>query len=833
MPSSPSGPAPMGGTVLERVLTWVESTPDAPAVIDADDTSTTYGALWERALHFAGQLQIEPGEPIGVRTARSADLPAAFLAILLAGGVYVPLNPDDNDEYVEGLLDRVGARSVFEVTSQGLTLRHRGAQPVRSFHSDDAQDRPIYVMFTSGSTGRPKAVVTTHRGVLQLVDERDFDQIEAGGRMGNASNQMFDATTWEIWVALCNGATIVVIETEDLLSHERLERRIADQSITCLFLSTSLFNHHARVNPGLFGGLTSLAVGGEALHPAHIRSVLTSPSPPRRLLNGYGPTECTTFSTWGLVEEVPEGATTVPIGRPFARTEVAIVDQDGRPLPDGEVGELWIGGDGVALEYLDQEEQTAERFPCVALPGFAATRWFRSGDLAYVDTTGRLICLGRADRQVKILGQRVEISEIEERIGSCRGVAHVAIIDERTNNSTRLVAFIVRNEAPLDRPAINQQLRGIIEGSVVPARLLVIDQIPLTKNGKLDGDELRRIAARSLEEAVGSETTSTQRDDLEPFVLACASEVLGVDVRALDEDLAVLGLDSLALVELMVLLSEGGFGDATAWLPPGDLTPLSLIAALRESRRRERSDLVELNVAAEGPPWFCFPGAGDTALSFRPLAQQAPDRPIVVVEPHGMHTEGGPDRTVEAAARRALPGILDRAGDGPIVLLGFSSGGVLAYEVAQQLVELGVTPRVVLADTIFPGSLFMPPLKRWGRTVVRLKALRDARRIAAGHGGLALYRAVNKVQIASMFRYRAAPPRFAVLWCHIQPAEGLAPWSFDDPHVTYVTASGEHLTMMKDPHVGDLARKVCEWEVEPDRASVRDPRRSPPAEHQR
>ena len=152
---------------------------------------------------------------------------------------------------------------------------------------------------------------------------------------------------------------------------------------------------------------------------------------------------------------------------------------------------------------------------------------------------------------------------------------------------------------------------------------------------------------------------------------------------------------------------------------------------------------------------------------------------------------------------------------------------------AQQLVELGVTPNVVLADTIFPGSPLMPPLKLWGRTALRLQALRGARRIAAGNGGLALYRAINKVQIASMYRYEAAPPRFAVLWCHIQSAEGLAPWSFDDPHVTYVTASGEHLTMMKDPHVGDLAQKVCEWEVEPDRASARDPRRSPPAEHQR
>src|SRR5690606_24002794 len=274
-----------------------------------------------------------------------------------------------------------------------------------------------YVMYTSGSTGMPKGVKVPQRAISRLVLNTDYVRLGADDAVAQASNISFDAATFEIWGALLNGARLVLLPLEVVLDWRRLETAIREQGITTLFLTTSLFNAHAAAGPGMFGLLPCLLIGGEAADPAILLRVASSASPPRRLVNGYGPTETTTFATaWDipldaarLARETDLG---VPIGRPIANTSCHVLDGDGRPQPIGVVRELFLSGPGVAHGYLGRANATRERF--VSAPaGEDGPIQYRTGDLVRWRNDGVLLYCGRNDRQVKIRGYRIEPGEIE------------------------------------------------------------------------------------------------------------------------------------------------------------------------------------------------------------------------------------------------------------------------------------------------------------------------------------------------------------------------------------------------------------------------------------
>lgn len=283
--------APTLGFVQAQAL----ARPVAPAIFEADGSTVTFGELWRRAEDLSDRLDIEFGEITGVCLARSAEVVVAMMAVMLRGGVYAPFSPDDPPLRTENLQNRIGVRRV--ITSDGhrtgVLSRDVPDAPVLEMSGDPAE-RPIYVMWTSGSTGEPKAVVVPHRGVLRLIRERDFMDIGANDRLVFASNSMFDAATWEIWASLGNGAGLVVISPEDLVDAGRLRARFEETGVTRAFITTSLFNHLVRSDPTMFGSLVSVAVGGEPLNPAVMRTVLESGAAPTHLINVYGPTECTT-----------------------------------------------------------------------------------------------------------------------------------------------------------------------------------------------------------------------------------------------------------------------------------------------------------------------------------------------------------------------------------------------------------------------------------------------------------------------------------------------------------------------------------------------------------
>ncbi|HKV13018.1 MAG TPA: condensation domain-containing protein, partial [Thermoanaerobaculia bacterium] len=340
---------PRERTIPELFEEQADRTPDLPAV-SWDGRSFTYAELRRRARGLAARLgNLEPEARVAVLSGRSPELVTALLAILYAGGVYVPLDPEYPAERRAFLLRDSGARVLLtsrDLQLDGDELPDAGFMPVPV-----SPDSLAYVIYTSGSTGQPKGVAVPHRAVVRLVRDTDYVRLGPGDRVAQASNASFDAATFEIWGALLNGAELVGMDREATLSPARLATALRERRIDSLFLTTALFNRIAAETPDAFATARDLLFGGEAVDPGAVRLVLEHGAP-RRLLHVYGPTENTTFSTWHPVSAVPAGAVTVPIGGPIAHTTVRLLDRELRPVPVGSPGEICLGGDGLARGYL-------------------------------------------------------------------------------------------------------------------------------------------------------------------------------------------------------------------------------------------------------------------------------------------------------------------------------------------------------------------------------------------------------------------------------------------------------------------------------------------------
>ncbi|WP_031282509.1 non-ribosomal peptide synthetase, partial [Photorhabdus temperata] len=432
-----------------------EKTPKALALI-AGDKSLSYRELNTRANRLARQLieqGIRPGDQVALLLERSIELVVAQLAVLKASAVYVPVDPDVPDERKNWLISDCTARLLLIDTRTeipaGLAVPLCRLSDEKNTNSEQDGINPdlprssaalAYIMYTSGSTGTPKGILVPHRAVIRLVVNNGYAEIGPDDRVAFTANPAFDAGTFEVWAPLLNGGTLVVIDHTTLLTPPELVRALQTHHITVLSLVVGLFNRLAAALSPILPQIKLLIVGGDALDPYVISQVLNT-RPPQRLLQAYGPSEGTTFTTTYRIDALAPGATHIPIGRPIANTRVYLLDAERQPVPLGVTGEIYIGGDGVACGYLNRPELTAERFLVDPFSDAPDAQMYRTGDLARYLPDGNLEFLGRNDQQVKIRGFRIEPGEIEARLMECPAVREAAVLALGDGPDKRLVAY--------------------------------------------------------------------------------------------------------------------------------------------------------------------------------------------------------------------------------------------------------------------------------------------------------------------------------------------------------------------------------------------------------
>ncbi|MFK8907817.1 non-ribosomal peptide synthetase [Streptomyces sp. YS-3] len=522
-------------------------TPDALAVVDGDAT-LTYRRLDQAGRALAAHLRehgVAPGDRVALLTTRSARTVVAQLALWGAGAVCVPLDPAQPRPRTEGMIADAGVTLTLGdaklLDAAGLTgpVLALPETPLNGGPSTGGAgaDSPAFIMFTSGSTGRPKGVTIAHRAVAELVTAPEYVTVTARDRVLFHSPMTFDASTFEVWTALANGAAVVVC-TVPRPSLEDLARHVERHGVTVAFFTTALFHQLAARRSRVFAQLRSVVVGGEAMAAGHARDVLTA-FPWLELVNGYGPTETTTFATAHTVT-VHDCDAPPPIGRPIAGATVHVLDADGNPVPDGGRGELWVGGTRLADGYTGRPELTAERF--VDHP--TAGRLYRTGDLVSARPDGVLDFHGRNDDQIKVRGFRIEPGEVEHALRSEPDVDDAAVtVDGPGTPEARLVAFVVA--APGRVPtasALRDRLTAVLPAHLVPDALTLVERLPLTPSGKVDR---RALAHRPQTAQERTEAPAPAMTPLEQAVAEVWSRSLGSEVTHGEADFLALGGHSL------------------------------------------------------------------------------------------------------------------------------------------------------------------------------------------------------------------------------------------------------------------------------------------------
>ncbi len=615
--------------------------PNAPA-LRFHDGQLSYAELQQRANQLAHRLQqegVQIGDIVALCANRSAAMIIAILAILKVGAAYLPLDPNQPTQRLSLLLQDARAKLVL-ADSENIPRLQGGEwksiaiqQPQSDTGSTDAQlpnisvavssEAAAYVMYTSGSTGTPKGVVIPHRAVLRLVCNTNYITISPQDVIAQASNPMFDAATFEIWGALLNGASLVELATDILLSPTLLSNQLQRQGVTILFVTTALFHRLADLSPACFQTLRVLLFGGETADVRWVRKVLEA-GRPQQMLNGYGPTENCTFSACYAVENLAANVTTLPIGKPIANTQLYILDAHLQPVPIGVIGELHLGGDGLAHGYWQHPTLSNEKF--ISNP-FGTGLLYKTGDLARYQPDGTVEFIGRRDFQVKIRGFRVELGEIESTIQSHPAVKQAIVIavsqtgaGTETSGEKQLRAYVVpHHNAELQEQALTSFLKQQLPSYMIPGEIVILEALPLNDVGKVDRNQLLLLQNKSQQD----KQSANARDELEAQLVQIWQEVFNKQPIGIYDNFFDLGGHSLLAVQLFDRITK----ITGRHLPLATLFQTPTIEALATALRQRNWSPDWKTVTAIRPG-----GSLPHCLSFRqPPAQYCVLRPCSII----------------------------------------------------------------------------------------------------------------------------------------------------------------------------------------------------------
>jgi amino acid adenylation domain-containing protein len=860
-----AGPAvsDSGQSVCQMFEEHARASPNAIAAeMFGSPDRLTYGELNTRANQLAHRLQslgIGPESLVGVCLERSLDLVVAILAVLKAGGSYVPLDPSYPAQRLGFMVKDAGIRIVVTITAFIDRVPDVEAVRLDDPWPDTPQENPApkttsanaaYVIYTSGSTGTPKGVVCTHGGLANYVTwANQAYRMDTGTGAPVSSSIGFDATITSFLCPLAAGKTVTLLPEEGMI----------EALAECLRQTTRPFSL-IKITPAHLELLSRLmapedcarranvfVIGGEALR-GDMLAYWQKHAPGTRLINEYGPTE--TVVGCCVYEAADEYAGSVPIGRPIANTQLYILDANRQPVPPGVTGELYIGGAGVARHYLNRSELTAQRFVADPFSGRDGARLYATGDLVRLFPDGNLDFLGRRDSQVKIRGFRIELGEIESLLGQHPSVLQALVMTIGEPASQRLIAYVTGSGTKPDPAELRRYLSERLPDHMIPGIILPLDEFPLTPHGKVD-----RTALPSPETAHLSTRFVSPRDSLELKVAAIWEHVLGIRQIGVHDNFFDIGGHSLLAVRLMTQLQQ----DLGRSLPLSALLRGPTVEQIADALRRiapatPNSCLVPIQSAGLQPPVYCVPGAGGNVIYLSNLARHlGPDQPFYGLQAVGFDGEAPAQTSVEEMAVHYIAALRAFQPHGPYFLGGHSLGGWVAYEMAQRLIRVGEdVPLVAIIDTAVPptgpsrdtsdwdearwiyelarriGELLNPDLDL---TVDALRAFLPEQQLdhfkqALSGAGLFpgdagtdyLRNVLNLFKAHSQIRYnlprKPLPVRIALLRTSQDPA-GLAAnagpsWGWSDvADVDVHIVPGEHLSALRPPHVRVLADRFA------------------------
>jgi amino acid adenylation domain-containing protein len=736
-----------------------EKSPDAAAVV-WKELMISYSELNRRAdgaAYYLRKQGVEPGMPVAICMERSIDIVVGILGILKAGAACLPIDPTYPQDRIAYIMKDSNARVLVsevsevsevswicgekaylfpEVINLNKISKDNENTPTHPLNHSTTQPTLAYIMYTSGSTGRPKGVAVSHRSVVRLLFGIDYVDLSGRPSILQMAPISFDASTFELWGALLHGGRCVLYPG-NTIDMKVLGNVLQVYDIRVLWLTASLFNTIIDEVPEILTDVQQLLIGGETLSVPHVRRALEC-LPKTRIINGYGPTEGTTFTCcYPIPRTLPQNVSSIPIGRPISNTRVYILDSQLQPLPIGIFGELCIGGDGVALGYWNRPELTAEKFDrdfldsqddqdekekaedfhhSTFIEPTHHSALYRTGDLARWLPDGTIEFLGRIDRQVKISGFRIEPGESESVLRTHPEVRDAVVLVREVNpGDQRLVAYYVtidRDEeaVTIDFDDLKEFLEKKLPHFMIPSSYIKMDKFPLTPGGKVDINALSKPGSTSgAVDADGKYTLP--RDRVEAELVKIWETLLHVKPVGITDDFFRLGGYSLLAIRLFHHI-ERQFGKK---LPVSVLfqasTVKKLAAILREGEELSyRSSLVPIRSEGTKPPFFFMHHLDGGVLDYRELANRLDTDHSI----YGIQTkihEGVPLDyiNIKEAAKYYTEVIKSVAENGPYLLGGHSFGGIVAIEVARQLLSQGEKVALVsVIDTRAPGTHLLP-----------------------------------------------------------------------------------------------------------------------------
>lgn len=807
------------GCLQELFEAQVTQTPDAPAITQGPRT-LTYRELDQAANALAQRLigqGVREETHVAICSQRSIEALVAVLAVLKAGGAYVPLDPSHPAERSNHIINDCQAALLLAPASVAAQLDT--AVPVIAIDDCAASrlaDGPVcpagpsnaaYVIYTSGSTGVPKGVVVEHRSVLNYLNWCCDDyRVSSGAGSPWLSSLSFDLTVTSLYPVLARGGCVWVIESGLELDAGALAS-VRNASLIKLTPAHLAIVAEALEPDAVADWTHDAIIGGEALE-AETLALWHKYAPGTRLINEYGPTEATVGCiTYDAATDFRESGS-LPIGKPIANMKAYVLDSQGNLAGIGMPGELWLGGVGVARGYLGRDDLTAQRFVPDPFSDKPGARMYRSGDLARWRHDGILEYLGRIDDQVKLRGYRIELGDIEAKLRRCDGVADAVAALVGTGPTAFLAAYVVPLYEQLDLDAIRREIASLLPAYMVPSTLEVIDSIPLSAAGKVDR---RALPQPHLEVLSGSFVAPRTATELALTLLW--ERLLERSPIGVHDDFFELGGHSLLIARMAGAISR----ELKVQLPAHAIFSAPTIAQLAKQigdAQREFQIPVVLHAGAPSrTSFFCIHPAGGHVFGFVGLAGLTdPDRPFIALQNPQLEPGASSASSIEELASRYVQEIRAIQPEGPYLIGGWSFGGVVAFEVAQQLQDVST---LCLFDSYLPST---GTIRQLMSDDEMLESARNSEQVVGDDADdLAAMEQTYLNSMRLLFEYQASPYSGKVVIFEAEESDALYDVTASDTWQGIITpapevqvVSGDHHSMMREPAVAKLATQLDE-----------------------